>query len=112
MNTSPQDRRVRSNLRALFVLAFFLSLLMSGSGGFVLAFGWSHQNITFKMPAWQYGQFLLLLGLANVFIYICLFFQVRKLLGREHPGPILDMAAPGKQPCAARAPTAATHGAR
>ena len=86
MDALPQDRRVRRNLKALFVLAFFLSLLMTGSGGFILAFGWSHQDITFKMPAWQYGQFLLLVGLANVFICICIFFQVRKLLGREHSG--------------------------
>jgi hypothetical protein len=64
----------------LFALGFLLTLLMSGMGGYVLVSGELHPEITFTMPVWEYGQFLMLLGLGNLFVYSCIFFQVWRLL--------------------------------
>ena len=80
MNSSPHIQKARRNLKALFILAFLLTLMMSVSGGYVLAAGHSHPDVTFTMPAWEYGQFLLLAGLVNLFVYACIFIQVRRLV--------------------------------
>jgi hypothetical protein len=82
MNSSPLIHKARRNLNALFVLAFLLTLLASASGGYVLVAGYSHPDVTFTMPAWEYGQFLMLLGLANLFVYACIFIQIRGLIRR------------------------------
>jgi hypothetical protein len=80
MNSSPHIHKARRNLKALFILAFLLTLMMSASGGYVLAAGHSHPDVTFTMPVWEYGQFLLLAGLVNLFVYACIFIQVRRLV--------------------------------
>jgi hypothetical protein len=80
MNSSPHIHKARRNLKALFGLAFLLTLLMSASGGYVLVADHSHPDVTFTMPAWEYGQFLLLAGLVNLFVYACIFIQVRRLV--------------------------------
>jgi hypothetical protein len=80
MNSSPRLRKVRRNLTALFVLAFLLTVLASALGACILVIGESHPAATLTMPAWEYGQGLMLFGLINVFVYGCIFFQVRMLI--------------------------------
>jgi hypothetical protein len=80
MNPSPQIHKARRNLRVIFVLAFLLTVLASVSGGYVLVAGHSHPDVTFTMPAWEYGQFIMLFGLTNLFVYACIFFQVQRLI--------------------------------
>ena len=72
--------KTRRNLRALFTLGFIITLLASIRGGLTLALGYSQPSIT--QPMWQFGQYAMLLGLTNLFIYLCIFFQVRKLMRR------------------------------
>ena len=70
--------RTRRNLRALFILGFVLALMGSIGGGIILALGSSHPGVT--QPLWKFGQFVMLFGLANLFVYMCILFQVRRLL--------------------------------
>jgi hypothetical protein len=79
MNSSSQISNARRNLRALFVLALLLTLLLSVCGGYMLIVGHSHPAVTLTLPTWEYGQFLLLYGLTNLFVYACIFLQVRGL---------------------------------
>jgi hypothetical protein len=80
MKSSPHIYKARRNLNALFVLAFLLTLLMSACGGYMLIRGNSRLDVKLTMPAWEYGQFLLMLGLVNLFVYVSLCFQVRRLI--------------------------------
>jgi hypothetical protein len=80
INPSTRTKNIKRNLRALFGLAFLLALLSSLGGCFILAISHSHPRVTFTMPAWQYGQFLMLLGFVNLSIYLGILWQVRALL--------------------------------
>ncbi len=80
MNSSPHIQKARRNLRAIFLLGFILTLMASIAGGYILVVGHSRPDVTFTMPAWEYGQFLMLLGLTNLFVIVCLFIQFRKLI--------------------------------
>lgn len=75
---SPETTRTRRNLRALFALGFMIALVASVGGGLILAIGYSRASVT--QPIWKFGQYVMLLGLANLFVYLCIFFQVRRLL--------------------------------
>jgi hypothetical protein len=75
-----QIRKAKRNFRATFLLGFILALMPSIAGGIVLFVGHSRPDVMFSMPAWQYGQFIMLFGLLNLFVYVCLFIQVRKLI--------------------------------
>jgi hypothetical protein len=80
MTSSPQIGKAGQNLKALFVFALLLTLLVSVLGGFMLVAGNSHADRTLTLPVWEYGQFLLFLGLTNLFVYACIFLQVRVLI--------------------------------
>jgi hypothetical protein len=79
MIASPRLQKTSRNLRAIFLLGFILTLLASVVGGYILVVGHSRPDVTFTMPAWKYGQFLMFLGLTNLFVIVCLFIQFRKL---------------------------------
>ena len=70
--------RVRGNLKALFTLGFILTLLASTSGGFICYYGYSWARQA-TYPLWEFGQWMMLFGLANLFVLACVFFQIRKL---------------------------------
>ena len=70
--------KTKRNLRALFILGFLIALVPSIGGGLILALGYSRPSVT--QPIWKFGQYVMLLGLANLFVYLCVFFQVRKLM--------------------------------
>ena len=55
-------------------------MMASIAGGYILVVGYSRPDVKFTMPAWEYGQFLMLLGLTNLFVIVCLFIQFRKLI--------------------------------
>ena len=77
--------KTRRNLRTLFALGFIITLIASIGGVLILALGYSQPSIT--QPMWKFGQYVMLLGLANLFVYLCIFFQVRKLMrgaGDDH----------------------------
>jgi hypothetical protein len=77
--------KTRRNLRALFALGFIITLIASIGGGLILALGYSQPSIT--QPMWKFGQYVMLLGLTNLFVYLYIFFQVRKLMrgvGNDH----------------------------
>jgi len=78
MNSLPQFAKTRRNLKALFALGFVLASVASIGGGLILALGYSHASVT--QPLWQFGQYAMLLGLLNLFVYLCIFFQVRRLM--------------------------------
>ena len=67
------------------MLASVLALGTSVVGSYTLFIGNSKPLATLTLPVWQYGQFLMLFGLANVFVYACIFLQVRGLI-RERDG--------------------------
>jgi hypothetical protein len=67
-------------VRALFALGFVIAALSALGGGLVLTVGYSHPGVT--QPMWRYGQYVMLLGLYHLFVYSCLFFQVRRLQSR------------------------------
>ncbi len=73
--TSSQN--VTKNIKALFLLGIVLALVPGIFGAYMLAFGYLRSPGS-KMPIWKFGQYTMLLGLANLFVYVCLFFQVRK----------------------------------
>ena len=75
---SPQPTKTRRNLRALFALGFITGLIASIGGGLILALSYAQANIT--QPMWRFGQYVMLLGLINLFIYLCIFFQVHRLM--------------------------------
>ena len=72
------------NLRGLFVLGLILSIIPTFAGGVILALGWSRPSFT--QPMWQFGQYVLLLGLTNLLVYTWLYLQVRKLIAQYMPG--------------------------
>ncbi len=74
----PQTTKTRRNLRALFALGFILTLVASIGGGLILALGYSQPSVA--QPMWKFGQYVMLLGLTNLFIYLCILFQVRRLM--------------------------------
>ncbi len=76
---SPQPTQTRRNLRALFALGFIITLVASIGGGLILALSYSRPSI--MQPMWKFGQYVMLMGLTNLFVYLCIFFQVRKLIG-------------------------------
>ena len=78
MYSPPETTKTRRNLRALFAVGFVLTLVASIGGGFILALGYSRAGVT--QPMWKFGQYIMLLGLANLFVYLCIFFQVRRLM--------------------------------
>jgi hypothetical protein len=69
--------KMNKNLRAIFVLGLILALLPSISGGYIFAFGYLRAPGT-TMQVWEFGKFIMICGLANLFVYVCLFFQIRK----------------------------------
>lgn len=75
---SPQTTKTRRNLRALFALGFIITLVASIGGALILALGYSRANVT--QPMWEFGQYVMLLGLTNLFVYLCILFQVRRLM--------------------------------
>ena len=79
MKSLSETQKVKRNLKMIFLLAFLIAVLASVSGGYVLIAGYGHPDVAFTMPAWEYGQFIMLFGLVNLFIYLCICFQVRKL---------------------------------
>jgi len=70
--------KTKRNLRALFALGFLIALVASIGGGLILALGYSRPSVT--QPIWKFGQYVMILGLANLVIYLCVFFQVRKMM--------------------------------
>lgn len=76
MNSTQCDKAKR-NLYSLFILGIFIALVASLGGGLILALGHSRPDVT--QPMWKFGQYAMLLGMANLAIYACLFFQMRRL---------------------------------
>jgi hypothetical protein len=72
-----QPSKITRNIKALLTLGFTVTLVASVGGGFMLVFGYSRASVT--QPMWKFGQHLMILGLTNLFIYLCIFFQLRKL---------------------------------
>ena len=72
MNTSQAKR----NVRALLIFGFIFTLVASVGGAAILALGYSRQTVT--KPIWEFGQTMMILGLVNLGIYVCIFFQVRR----------------------------------
>jgi hypothetical protein len=75
MNNS---QNVGKNIRALFALGYILALLPAIGGGFIMAFGYLRAPGA-SMPTWEFGKYIMISGLVNLFVYICIFFQVRKV---------------------------------
>jgi hypothetical protein len=88
MNSSSKIPKTRRNLRALFALALLLTLPLSGVGGSMLVVTYLRPNFTLTLSGWEYGQVLLFSSLANLFVYVLIFFQVRRLVwGTEDKNP-------------------------
>ena len=73
-----ETTRTRRNLRALFALGFVMTLVVSIGGGLILALGYSQASVT--QPIWKFGQYVLILGLLNLAVYLGLWWQARTLL--------------------------------
>jgi hypothetical protein len=76
----PQPDKIRRNLRALFVVGFFFALLAGVGGGLILTLGYSRAHVV--QPVWRSGQWMMFYGFVHFFIYLGIFFQVRKLAKR------------------------------
>lgn len=70
--------KLRRNLRALFVLAFVVSVVAAGGGGCLLALSYSQPSVS--QPLWKFGQYVLILGALNLTVCLGLWWQVRALL--------------------------------
>jgi len=70
--------KLRRNLRALFVLAFTLSVVAAATGGLFLALGYPRPSAS--QPLWKFGQYVLILGSLNLAVYFGLWWHVRALL--------------------------------
>ena len=69
------------SLRALFVFAaFHVSLTVLG-GGLLLIMSHPHPDVT--QPVWQFGQWMLFLGIIHFLIYAGIYWQVRKMLSEK-----------------------------
>jgi hypothetical protein len=69
---------LNKNITALFVLGFVLALLLSVGGGFILGFGYFRAPGA-TIPIWKFGQFMMFCGFGNLFVLVCLCFQIRNL---------------------------------
>lgn len=78
MNLSSSLRRVSRNLRALFVLAFFVTLPWVVVGAGLLIACYRRPDMT--KPLWEFGQMMLIFASCNFAIYVGLFTQARRLL--------------------------------
>ena len=77
--TAEMKVRVKKNLRALFVLGLALTLLATVGGAVILTLGYSRAPNA-AQPVWKFGQWIMLFGLANLFVYVCIFLQIRGLM--------------------------------
>lgn len=77
MNLSSSLRRVSRNLRALFVLAFFVTLPWVVVGAGLLIACYRRPDMT--KPLWEYGQTMLIFASCNFAIYVGLLTQVSRL---------------------------------
>ncbi len=78
--------KAKKNLRALLSLGFVLALVASIGGGFILVIGYFRAP-TYARPFWEFGQWMLMHGVCTLFVFLCIFFQVRKLStepGQQH----------------------------
>ena len=75
MTQSPHQHS-RRNLRALLILGFAVALVASIGGGLILALGHSRPDAT--LPIWRFGQYVMLLGLINLGIFVAILFQIRR----------------------------------
>ena len=69
--------RIKRNMRALLALGVLIALLASIGGAFIWALGSARSEVT--QPLWKFGEYVMLLGVANLCIYSGIFFQVRRL---------------------------------
>lgn len=76
-NLSQPRRRIYSLLFVGVLVAFVTSLV----GGLIFFLGRSRPDII--MPFWECGEYVLLLGVANLSLYGALFWQVHRLSRRE-----------------------------
>ncbi len=61
------------------MLGFFLSILCGMMGAIILMLSLKRApTATYPLP--EFGKFVMLSGLCNLFVYVMLFFQLRKLL--------------------------------
>lgn len=79
MKSPTAQAKSRRNLRALFFLASILCLLAAGGGGLILALAYAHPQVT--RPLWEFGQYVMLLGLVNLAVYGGIYWQVQRLVG-------------------------------
>lgn len=70
------------NLRALLIMGIMLGLLAGIGGGLLFIIGYLYApNV--NQPLWQEGRALMLFGVLNIFVYIGIFFQSRKLFEKK-----------------------------
>lgn len=81
MVTSPSRPRTKRNIRALLAVGFALALAASIAGAIIVAMGFAPATDV-TQPQAQTGQYVLLLGVAHLVVYVCIFWQVRKLISR------------------------------
>src|SRR5258706_10180730 len=69
--------KTKRNLRALFALGSINTLIASIAGALIFVLWYSSTNVV--QPLWKFGQIVMFLGLGNLFVYICIFYQIRRL---------------------------------
>jgi hypothetical protein len=86
MKASTIHPKSNRNLRALFLLAGILCLLAAGGGGLILTLAYPYPEVT--KPLWEFGQYVMLLGLVNLAVYGGIYWQVRPLVTAASVPPI------------------------
>lgn len=76
MNMQPEAKNMR-NLKALFLLAAVLCVLAIVGGALILSVGYSRPDVT--QPMWQFGQYILFMGVVNLAVYFGIYLQIRAM---------------------------------
>jgi hypothetical protein len=85
--SNPRDPiKLKKNIRSLFSLGFILALLAGIGGASLFILGW-YRAPNVVQPLWKFGQWMMLSGIINLFVYLCLFFQVRRLMKPNENNP-------------------------
>lgn len=86
MSHPPDSGKLKKNILALFALGFILALLAGIGGATILVMGW-YRAPNAVQPLWKFGQWVMLFGIVNLFVYVCLFFQFRCLITSNERKP-------------------------
>ncbi len=74
----------RRRIYSLLLVGGLVAFVAAAVGALIVALGYSSPDVT--LPFWECGQYILLLSLLNLGVYVAIFWQLGRLTRREGRG--------------------------